>query len=123
MDLDHAHSTTEALARLDPTTYDLLLCEYQSGDGAASGLLHELRQKHRGAPVIFLSDHMDNTAVDAVLQTGAGEFAQTSRIDRPAATGAIRHALDELARSGSVRKQRIRCANCGAPLSSPRTWS
>ncbi len=102
VDLDHAHSTGEALARLDPTTYDLLLCEYQSGDGAALGLLHELRQKHGGAPVIFLSDHMDNTAVDAVLKAGAGEFAQASRIDRPAATGTIRHALDE------YRKERQR---------------
>jgi hypothetical protein len=33
--LDHAHSTEEALARLGQTTYDLLLCEYKSGDGAA----------------------------------------------------------------------------------------
>ena len=104
VDLDHAHSTTEALARLDPTTYDLLLCEYQSGDGAASGLLHELRQKHRGAPVIFLSDHMDNTAVDTVLKAGAGEFAQTSSIDRPAATGAIRHALDEYGKERQRQK-------------------
>jgi len=104
VDLDHAHSTSEALARLDPTTYDLLLCEYQSGDGAALRLLHELRQKHRGAPVIFLSDHMDNTAVDAVLKTGAGKFAQTSRIDRPAATGAIRHALDEYGKERQRQK-------------------
>ena len=104
VDLDHAHSTSEALARLDPTTYDLLLCEYQSGDGAALRLLHELRQKHRGAPVIFLSDHMDNTAVDTVLKAGAGEFAQTSRIDRPAATGAIRHALDEYGKGRQRQK-------------------
>lgn len=104
VDLDYAHSTSEALARLDPTTYDLLLCKYRSGDGAALRLLHELRQKHRGAPVIFLSDHMDNTAVDAVLKTGAGEFAQTSRIDRPAATGAIRHALDEYGKERQRQK-------------------
>ena len=33
--LDHARSPEEALIRLGQTTYDLLLCEYKSGDGAA----------------------------------------------------------------------------------------
>ena len=42
--LDHARSTEEALVRLGQTTYDLLLCEYKSGDGAALRLLHELPQ-------------------------------------------------------------------------------
>src|ERR1700693_203032 len=80
--LDHAHSTEEAPARLSQTTYDLLLCEYKSGDGAALQLLHELRRKHPGAPVVFLDDHMDEAAVDTALKAGAGEFAQASRIDR-----------------------------------------
>jgi len=100
--LDHAHSTEEALARLHQTPYDLLLCEYKSGDGAALRLLHELRRNHPGAPVIFLSKHMDETAVDTALKAGAGEFAQTSSIDRPTVTGTIRHALDE------YRKERHR---------------
>jgi PAS domain-containing protein len=102
VDLDHAHSTDEALARLGQTTYDLLLCEYRSGDSAAQRLLHELRQKHRGAPVIFLSDHMNEAAVDAALKESAGESAQPSRIDRPAVTSTIRYALDE------YRKERQR---------------
>jgi PAS domain S-box-containing protein len=50
---------------------------------------------HPGAPAIFLSDQMDEAAVDAALKTSAREFAQTSTIDRPAATSTIRHALDE----------------------------
>ena len=95
MDLDLAQSTEEALTRLGHTTYDLLLCEYRSGDGAALRLLHELRWNHPGAPVIFLSGHMDETAVDTALKAGAGEFAHTSRINGPAATGTIRYALDE----------------------------
>jgi len=95
VDLDHAHSTEEALARLGQTTYDLLLCEYKSGDGAALLLLHELRRNHPGAPVIFLSDHMDETTVDTALKAGAGEFSRASMIDRPAVTGAIRSAVDE----------------------------
>jgi two-component system, cell cycle sensor histidine kinase and response regulator CckA len=65
-------------------------------------LLHELRQKHRGAPVIFLSDHMDEAAVDAALKESAGESARPSRIDRPAVTSTIRYALDE------YRKERQR---------------
>jgi two-component system cell cycle sensor histidine kinase/response regulator CckA len=93
--LDHAHSTEEALTRLSQTTYDLLLCEYKSGDGAALRLLHELHQHHPGAPVIFLSDHMDEGAVVTALRAGAGEFARTSVVERPDVTGIIRHALDE----------------------------
>jgi len=100
--LDHAHSTEEELARLGQTTYDLLLCEYKSGDGAALLLLHELRRNHPGAPVIFLSDHMDKTAVDTAPKVGAGEFSQTSSIDRPTVAGTIRDALDE------YRKERER---------------
>ena len=51
--LDHAHSAEEALVRLGQATYDLLLCEYKSEDGAALRLLHELRRNGAGAPVIF----------------------------------------------------------------------
>ena len=101
VDLDHAHSTEEALTRMGQTTYDLLLCEYKSGDGAALRLLHELHRKRPGAPAIFLSDHMDEAAVDAALKAGAGGLSQTSTIDGPA-TGAIRYALDE------YRKERER---------------
>jgi DNA-binding NtrC family response regulator len=121
VDLDHAHSTDEALARLGQRTYDLLLCEYKSGDAAALRLLHELRRNHRGAPLIFLSD---KTAVDTALKAGAGEFAQTSSVDRPAATGTIRHALDEYRKERQRQKtERTPSANFGARLSNPRTWS
>ena len=103
VDLDHAHSTDEALARLDQTTYDLLLCEYKSGDSAALRLLHELRQKHRGAPVIFLSDHMDEAAVDAALKAEC----RRDQLRHQGSTGqpspdTIRYALDE------YRKERQR---------------
>jgi two-component system, cell cycle sensor histidine kinase and response regulator CckA len=100
--LDHALSTEEALTSMGQTTYDLLLCEYKSGDGAGLRLLHELRRNHPRAPVIFLSDHMDEDAVDTALKAGAGEFSHISRIDGPAVAGAIRYALDE------YRKERQR---------------
>jgi hypothetical protein len=32
---------------------------------------HEVRRNHPGAPVIFLSDHMDEAAVDTALNAGA----------------------------------------------------
>src|SRR5271165_372546 len=93
--LDHAHSTEEALSRLGRTTYDLLLCEYEPGEAAALRLLHEVRRNHPGAPVIFLSDHMDEAAVDSALKAGAGEATRPSIVDSPEITGTIRHALQE----------------------------
>jgi PAS domain S-box-containing protein len=78
------------------------LCEYTSGDGAALRLLHELRQSHSGAPVIFLSDHMDETAVDAALKAGSGELAPNSTVYQPAVTSTIRYVLEE------YRKERQR---------------
>jgi two-component system cell cycle sensor histidine kinase/response regulator CckA len=95
VDLDHAHSPEEALLRLSQTPYDLLLCEYKSGDGAALSLLQELRQIHPSAPVIFLSDPIDEAALDTALKAGAGDFARTRSVDRPGATGTIRYAIDE----------------------------
>ncbi len=68
--LDYTDSTEDALARLSKTNYDLLICEYESGDGAALRLMHELRRNGPGAPVIFLSDHMNEAAIDAALKTG-----------------------------------------------------
>jgi CheY-like chemotaxis protein len=120
--LDHAHSTEEALARLGQTTYDLLLCEYKSGDGAALRLLHEVRRNHPGAPVIFLSDHMDEATVDAALKAGAGEFARTSIvIGRPSPRRSAMPSTS-IARNGNARKQRVHSANCGTRLSNRQTW-
>lgn len=100
--LDHARSPEEALVCLSQTPYDLLLCEYKSGDVAALRLLNDLRRSHPMAPVIFLSDHMDEAAVETALEAGAGDFAQASSIDRAALTGAIRFAIEE------YRKERQR---------------
>ena len=92
--LDHARSPEEALVRLGQTTYDLLLCEYKSGDGAALRLLHELHRNGPGAPVIFLSDHVDEATVDAALKAGAGDLVQTSSFDEPSIARTIRYAID-----------------------------
>ncbi|MGH9504687.1 MAG: response regulator [Terriglobales bacterium] len=92
--LEHAHSTEEALVRLSQSTYDLLLCDYKSEDRAALQLLHALRLNHPVAPVIFLSDHMNETAVETALKTRGGDFAATARVDKAGMTGIIRFAID-----------------------------
>ncbi len=92
--LDHARSTGEALVRLGHSTYDLLLCEDKPEEGAASRLLHELRRNHPGAPVIFLSDHMDETAGGTLLHEGAGDIARQPTVDQPVIPSNLRHAID-----------------------------
>ena len=92
--LDHARSTEEALVRLGHSTYDLLLCEYKPEEGAALRLLHELRRNRPGAPVIFLSDHMDETVGGTVLHEGAGDIARQPTVDQPVIPSNIRHAID-----------------------------
>ncbi len=92
--LDHARSPEEAVMRLGQTTYDLLLCEYKSGDGTALRMLHEVRKDGSGPPVIFLSDHMNEAAVDTALKAGTGDSVQTSSLDEPSITRTIRYAID-----------------------------
>ena len=102
--LDHARSTEEAMVRLGQATYDLLLCEYKSGDGAALRLLHHLRRHGSGAPVIFLSDHMDATTVETALKAGSGDSVRASIVDPPAITDTIRHAIDEYCKERQRQK-------------------
>jgi PAS domain S-box-containing protein len=44
--------------------------------------------------VIFLSDHMDEAAVDAALNAGTGAWVQTSNGDEPSIRSTIRYAID-----------------------------
>jgi DNA-binding NarL/FixJ family response regulator len=74
--LNHAHSFEEALVLLKQTTYDLVLCDYKSANGAALRLLHELREQGLGAQVIFLSDFVNDATVEAAIRTGAGRCCQ-----------------------------------------------
>src|SRR5437764_6261525 len=92
--LDRVRSPEEALQRLNQTTYDLLLCDYKPGDGMALRLLHEIRKDGPGAPVIFLSDHVDQIAVDAAIKAGASDCLQTPNLNESSIARAIRYAID-----------------------------
>jgi PAS domain S-box-containing protein len=92
--LNHAHSFEEALALLKQTTYDLVLCDYNSGDGAALRLLHKLREHGLGAQVIFLSDFVDEATVEAAIRTGAGRCCRKPGSDVASVSRDIRHAIE-----------------------------
>ena len=92
--LDRVRSPEEALQRLNQTTYDLLLCDYKPGDGMALRLLHEIRKEGPRAPVIFLSDHVDQIAVDAAIKAGASDCLQTANLNESSIARAIRYAID-----------------------------
>src|SRR2546429_50886 len=92
--LDRVRSPEEALQRLNQTTYDLLLCDYKPGDGMALRLLHEIRKEGPRAPVIFLSDHVDQIAVDAAIKAGASDCLQTANLNESSIARAIRYAMD-----------------------------
>ena len=102
--LDHALSTEEALVRLGRTAYDLLLCQYKSGDGGALRLLHGVRKDRSRLPVIFLSDHMDDAAVDTALRSGTSEFRHTPSPDQPSLTLTIRSAIDAYSKEHQRQK-------------------
>jgi two-component system, cell cycle sensor histidine kinase and response regulator CckA len=57
-------------------------------------LLHENRKDGPRAPVIFLSDHVDQLAVDAAIKAGASDCLQTSNLNESSIARAIRYAID-----------------------------
>jgi len=104
--LNHAHSFEEALVLLKQTTYDLVLCDYKSADGAALRLLHELREQGLGA-----RSEREQAAV-------ARNLGQTWRMF-PAISAA---PLRSTAKNASARKRKTPCASFGARWSNPRIW-
>ena len=82
--LDHAHSPEEALVRL---ARPLMTCCYANTSRKMArrcGCYTRLRRNGAGAPVIFLSDHMDEATVDKALRAVVGDFALASQCERPA---------------------------------------
>ena len=93
--LDHARTHQEALRRLGETRYDVLLCDYNPGEGTALSLLSEIhRHGHPGIPVIFLSDHVSEAAVAEAVQAGACDGGQTPGLDESSRARIVRGAID-----------------------------
>lgn len=92
-------------------------------DSAAWRSPHELSPNPAGAPLNPLPDHMNTTVLDTVLKTGAGDFAQSFRVDKPSVAGTMPYALDEYREKRNARRRRIPSANYGARSSNRRTWS
>ena len=120
--LDHARSPEEALVRLGQTTYDLLLCEYKSGDGAALRLLHELHRNGPGAPVIFLSDHVDEATVDAALKAGTWDFVPTPSLDEASIKRTIRYAIDAYCKDRQRQKSEDTLRKLWRAVEQSGTW-
>lgn len=70
--LSHARSIAEALSHLATAECNLILCDYKPGDGAALTLLRQLRQQKHNVPVVFLSDHMCDSAVETIIHAMPG---------------------------------------------------
>jgi PAS domain S-box-containing protein len=104
LSLDHARSLDEAQVCIARTAYDLLLCEYKSGDDAALRLVRDAHRKAPGAQVIFLSDHVDEAAVDDALKAGTGDPGRRQGPDEPSIRRTIRNAIDTYCRERQRQK-------------------
>ena len=111
LELNFAGSLEEALDRLSQTTYDLLFCSYKPGDGAALRLLHELRKQSDDptTPVIFLSDHVDDGAVEAAIQAGATDCVAMAGLNEFSLGQAIRLAVDMYCKERQRQKAEHTC--------------
>ena len=92
--LEYARTHEDALALIEQTSYDLVLCDYKPGDRAALRLAREIRRNGSGIPVVFLSDHVDEEAVAAANQVGALLYLPATGTNQPSVRGAIRSAID-----------------------------
>src|SRR5262249_1461197 len=102
--LDHARSMEEALPMVKRKSYDLLLCDYQAGDGTALQIVHELRKTIPGMPVIFLSDHINRTSVEAAISTRPTIKFRAADSHAHAASQTIIQAVDTYSNQHQLQK-------------------
>jgi PAS domain S-box-containing protein len=102
--LDQARSYEEALERLSQVAYDLVLCDYRSGDGTALRLLHRIRQQGPGVPVVFLSDHVNEATVTTAIQAGACACVSAPSLNEAALAHAVFYAIDTYCRERQRQK-------------------
>ena len=92
--LEYARTHEDALALIELTSYDLVLCDYKPGDGTALRLAREIRRKGTDIPVVFLSDHVDEKTVAAAIEAGASLCLPTTGANQASVSGAIHCAID-----------------------------
>jgi PAS domain S-box-containing protein len=75
--LDHVASPADALNQNGKGRYDLLLCSSDSTDDNAFQLLRQVRQRHSGVPLIFLSDPVSKGAIEVAMQVAVAPASTT----------------------------------------------
>ena len=78
--LDHLGSPAELVRQNGTGSYDLLLCSSDSTDDNAFQLLRQVRQRHSGVPVIFLSDPVSKGAIEVAMQVAVAP-ARTTEVN------------------------------------------
>jgi PAS domain S-box-containing protein len=94
IELQHTRFLDDVFQRLQHQPYDLLLCDYRSGDDAALRLLHEARRNGSLAPVIVLGDHVNSAAVAETIQRAASTCAKRSPLNELAIARTITYAIE-----------------------------
>ncbi len=92
--LDHARTPEAALKQVEQEAYDLLLCDYQSGDGQAVELVRGARERGHRIPLVFLSDHIDESAMRSAVQAATCGAAPAAQLHEPSLTRAIRCGIE-----------------------------
>jgi len=92
--LEHAVSHEEAISLLSDKKYDLVLCDYKSGNGMALRLLHEMHKNESSVPVVFLSEHVDEQTVAAAIAAGAFACVPGAHLSEANVVRTICYAID-----------------------------
>jgi len=103
LQVDLVRSSTEASTGAQDGGYDLLLCEYVPGENS-NGQLQNLRKENPGVPVVFVSDHVSDAALNEALQSSAGIRAHSSDPEVVCAIRAIDSALSVYCKERQRRK-------------------
>jgi two-component system, cell cycle sensor histidine kinase and response regulator CckA len=102
VDARHAASPTQAIRELENNTCDLLLCNYRSGDPMALQLSSAIRKRGGYPPLVFISDHVSESALAGILHGGHGTPFPVPGIGESPAL----HALDCAIQAHCKERQR-----------------
>jgi two-component system cell cycle sensor histidine kinase/response regulator CckA len=92
--LEYAETQEDALALMEQTTYDVVLYDYKSGDGAALRLVQEIRRNSPAVPVAFLGDHVDEESVATAIRAGVALCLPAASLNQSSICSAICSAID-----------------------------